>query len=190
VTSWDSTRYDLTAGVFVEGFADPAFTESDWKASTNRLLSLAARDKIIILQNYLRSTEDLDRRRYYLANYLLVKGNRTYLDYFAKTPLEWFPEWTLDLGRHLDSATTVADLWKSGVYRRDFERGAVLVNPGRAPVTVMLSSPMRRVEPVGGGPIGPNGAVSGTVRTAPVRGFIVPAHGAEILLNSSSSSAQ
>jgi len=30
VTSWDPTRYDLTAGVFVEGFADPGFSETDW----------------------------------------------------------------------------------------------------------------------------------------------------------------
>ena len=42
ITSWDRTRYDLTAGVFVEGFADPSFVEADWKASTDRLLALAA----------------------------------------------------------------------------------------------------------------------------------------------------
>jgi hypothetical protein len=31
ITSWDRTRYDLTAGVFVEGFADPSFVEADWR---------------------------------------------------------------------------------------------------------------------------------------------------------------
>ncbi len=182
VTTWDPTRYDLTAGVFVEGFASPGFSVPDWKASTNRLLSLAAARKIIILENYLRSTDDLDRRRYYLANYLLVRGDRTYLDYFAKTPLEYFPEWTLDLGRAVTTAGTVDDLLSGGVYRRDFERGTAIVNPGSTPVTVTLSSPMKRVTPAGGGPIALNGTVPGAVHTTSVSSIVVPGPGAEILL--------
>jgi hypothetical protein len=182
VTTWDPTRYDLTAGVFVEGFADPGFTEPDWKASTNRLLSLADKSKIIILQNYLRSTQDLERRRYYLANYLLVKADRTYLDYFANSPLEWYPEWSLDLGRALSTAKTVADLAFGGIYRRDFVRGAAIVNPSGAPVTVMLATPMKRVEPVGGGAIDANGALLGAVHSVIVGSIVVPAHGAEVLL--------
>ncbi len=182
VTGWDPTRYDLTAGVFVEGFADPGFTERDWKASTNRLLSLADQGKIIILQNYLRSTNDLERRRYYLANYLLVKANRTYLEYFAKSPLEWYPEWGLDLGRALSTGKTVADLAQGGVYGRDFARGMAIVNPSGAPVTVTLASPMKRVEPVGGGAVDANGALSGAVHSVIVGSIVVPAHGAEVLL--------
>src|SRR5215831_2325947 len=35
-TSWDTTDYSLTAGVFVEGFADPSFAPADWQRSMNQ----------------------------------------------------------------------------------------------------------------------------------------------------------
>src|SRR5262249_28472618 len=46
ITTWDNTNYGLTAGIFSEGYADPSFVESDWKASTTELLSLAAKGKL------------------------------------------------------------------------------------------------------------------------------------------------
>ena len=49
-------------------------------------------------------------RLYYLANYLLVRGDRSYLDYFAAGPLEWYPEWGVDLGAPVTTGATVADL--------------------------------------------------------------------------------
>ena len=52
----------------------------------------------MILQNYLGAPSDVATRMYYLGNYLLVKGHHTYLDYFAAGPLEWYPEWAIDLG--------------------------------------------------------------------------------------------
>src|SRR5262249_51392105 len=122
ITSWDTTNYGLTAGIFAEGFADPTFAESDWKASTNELLPLAAGGKVVILQDYLSAPTDTTTRLYYLGNYLLVRGSHTYLDYFAAGPLEWYPEWAIDLGAASASATTVDDLVYSGVYRRDFAK--------------------------------------------------------------------
>jgi hypothetical protein len=182
ITTWDSARYDLTAGVFVEGFADPGYSESDWKDSTNHVLSLAAKKKIIIVQNYLRSTDDLERRRYLLANYLLVKGDRTYLDYFSKSALEWYPEWTLDFGRPLSNPETIADLESGGLYRREYQRGLVIVNPGAAPAAAALGARLKRVEPSGGGAIEENGSVRGSIRTTQVDRIVVPAHGAELFL--------
>src|SRR5262249_52808906 len=117
ITTWDNTNYDLTAGIFVEGFAGTNFAEADWKASTNTLLKIAGEGKIVILQNYLGGTTDLATRRYYLANYLLVKATKTYLDYFASGPFEWYPEWGIDLGAAAKNAATVDDLLVSGVYR-------------------------------------------------------------------------
>ena len=35
-TSWDTTNYALTAGVFIEGFADKSWAVADWKRSTNQ----------------------------------------------------------------------------------------------------------------------------------------------------------
>ena len=53
-TTWDTSNYTLTAGVFSEGFASATLDDRDWAASTNQLLDLAARGKILILQDYLR----------------------------------------------------------------------------------------------------------------------------------------
>ncbi len=98
-TGWDTTDYGLTPGIFSEGFAGTGFAESDWQASTDELLKLAAAGKVMILQNYLSDRSDVATRLYYLGNYLLVKGASTYLDYFANGPLEWYPEWKVDSGR-------------------------------------------------------------------------------------------
>jgi hypothetical protein len=181
-TTWDNTNYDLTAGIFSEGFADPGFATADWKASTNEILKIANEGKIVILQNYLASTSDLAKRRYYLANYLLVKGTKTYLDYFAQGPFEWYPEWGIDLGAATTTGMTVDDLASQGVYRRDFAKGTVLVNPGTADATVTLGAAMNRVEPSGGGPVDANGDLPGTLGMTSVSSILVPANSAEILL--------
>ena len=183
ITGWDNTDYSLTAGIFSEGFAGTGFAESDWMASTNELLSLAAKGKIMILQNYLNAYDDTATRLYYLANYLLVKGNRTYLDYFAAGPLEWYPEWAVDLGAPTTTGMTASDLLVGGVYRRDFAKGSVLVNPSASPVTVTLAASMKLVALQGGGAIDTAGDTPGSVTTTTVTSVVVPATGAAIVLN-------
>ena len=183
VTGWDNTNYGLSAGIFAEGFADPSFSTSDWKSSTNELLSLSRANKIMILQNYLGAATDVAKRLYYFGNYLLVKGQHTYLDYFASTPLEWYPEWGLDLGAPTAAVSTNVDaLSSSGVYRRDFAKGSVLVNPTAAAVTVPLTGAMKRVVPSGGGAVDASGTAPGTIATTDVTSISVAAHGAEVLL--------
>jgi hypothetical protein len=183
VTGWDTTDYSLSAGAFVEGYADPSFVESDWKASTNELLKLSRLDKIMILQNYLSGPDDVAKRFYYLGNYLLVKGKHTYLDYFAAGPLEWYPEWTIDLGAPVAGpAANVDALASAGVYRRDFAKGSVLVNPSGAAVTVPLGATMKRVVPSGGGAVDATGAEPGSITTTDVTTIDVAATSAEILL--------
>src|SRR5262249_47508660 len=76
-TTWDNTDYSLTAGVFSEGALDPGLSTVDWKAAMNQTLSLVRKNKIVILQNYLKSPGDLAKRRYLLASYLLAKGSKT-----------------------------------------------------------------------------------------------------------------
>jgi Hypothetical glycosyl hydrolase family 15 len=183
VTTWDSTNYGLSAGIFSEGFADPTFALADWQASTDELLSLAAADKIMILQNYLKASTDVATRLYYLGNYLLVKGHHTYLDSFASSPLEWYPEWGIDLGAPTTPASAqVASLLRGGVYRRDFAKGSVLVNPSFSPVTVQLGSTLQQVVPSGGGAVDTTGMASGTLTRMPVTSVVVGATSAVILL--------
>jgi len=180
-TTWDNSDYSLAAGVFCEGFLDPRFTTADWKAAADQTLRLV-RNKIVILQNYLPSPDEVARRRFLLASYLLVKGTRTYVSYFASGPFEWYPEWDLDLGAAQKTAVTTDDLFWNGVYRRDFERGIVLVNPGTTPVQVNLSAAFKRVEAVGGGAVPVDGRMTGRVETVTVTGLEIGAKRAEILL--------
>ncbi len=182
VTTWDDTDYSLTSGIFSEGYASTSFAESDWQAATDELLMLVGKNKIVMLQNYLGSSSDVATRLYYLANYLLVKGSRTYLDYFANGPLEWYPEWGLDLGAAATTGNTVSDLLKGGVYRRDFAKGTVLVNPSGSAVMVSLGATMQQVQPMGGGAIDSSGDLPGTLGMTPVTSVSVPATGAVILL--------
>jgi Hypothetical glycosyl hydrolase family 15 len=184
ITSWDTTNYGLTDGIFSEGFAATNMAESDWQASTNEILSLVGAQKIAILQNYLSSSGDVVKRMYYLGNYLLVKGHFTYLEYFATNPLEWYPEWTVDLGAPLaPPASSVSALLAGGVYRRDFQKGSVLVNPSGTTVTVSLGGTYQRVVPSGGGAVDASGASSGAISTTAVTSVDVAPTSAEIVLH-------
>jgi hypothetical protein len=162
-TSWDTTDYSLTAGVFVEGFADPSFAPADWQRSMNQILALAAKHKIVIAQNYLAAASDVGKRLYYLANYLLVRGDRSYLDYFAAGPLEWYPEWDVDLGAPTKTAATVADLATGGAYQRAFANGWAVVNSGTTSVTLTFPAGARQVMPQGGGAVDASGAAPGSI---------------------------
>jgi hypothetical protein len=183
ITGWDNTNYGLTPGIFAEGFAGTGFALSDWQASTNELLSLAAADRIMILQNYLSATTDVATRLYYLGNYLLVKGHHTYLDYFASGPLEWYPEWKIDLGAPTTAmATDVSSLASSGVYRRDFVNGIVLVNPSGSSVNVALGGTYEQVVPAGGGAVDSAGDEPGSLSMQSVASVTVGGRTAVILL--------
>jgi hypothetical protein len=184
-TTWDTTNYTLSPGAFVEGFAGTDFAVTDWQASTNELLKLASLDRIMILQNYLSTSTDVATRMYYLGNYLLVKGHHTYLDYFDNGgPLEWYPEWAIDLGSPTTAATTsVLDLASGGVYRRDFQHGSVFVNPTASPVTVQLGGTFQQVTPTGGGPVDTSGTAPGSLTMQAVTSVTVGATTAVVVTN-------
>jgi len=181
-TGWDTTNYELTAGAFIEGFAAPSFAVADWQRSTNQILDLTAKHKIVIVQNYLTSAADVATRLYYLANYLLVRGDRTYLDYFAAGPLEWYPEWTIDLGAPVTTAATVADLATGGAYRREFANGWAAVNPGAAPVTLTFPAGARQAMPQGGGAIDAAGDIPGTIAYAAATSLTLAPQTAAVVL--------
>jgi hypothetical protein len=75
--------------------------------------------------------------------------------------------------------------WDSSnyVYRRDFERGIVLINPSASAVTVGLGTTFKRVELAGGSGGSLNtDSPAGTSSTTDVTSIDVPATAAEILL--------
>ena len=181
-TSWDTTDYSLTAGVFVEGFADPSFAPADWQRSMNQILGLVAKHKIVIVQNYLGASTDVATRLYYLANYLLMRGDRSYLDYFASGPLEWYPEWNVDLGAPVTTAATVADLAASGAYEREFAHGWAVVNPTATAATLTFPAGARLVMPQGGGAVDSTGAEPGSVSYGSAASVTLPPATAAIVL--------
>lgn len=157
VTTRDATDYSLADGVMIEGFSEWAahhpFPLSDWQLQMNRILFLERRHKIVIAQSYLDAPNDVATRRFYLANYLLIKGEYTYINYFAAQEPEWYPEWSLPIGR--PTALLPANIGalydaRAGLYARAYSNGLVVVNPGTAPATLALHRTYYTATPVGG----------------------------------------
>lgn len=192
ITTRDATDYSQADGVMIEGFgewsAHHPFALGDWQLEMNRVLSLDNKSRIIIAQNYLDSVTDLAVRRYYLGNYLLIKGGFTYLNYFAHgfNP-EWYPEWGVPIGSPaspLPSSISALYDAQSGLYRRAYSNGLVAVNPTTAAHTLNLGGTYYLATPVGGGTVPSNGDVSAMHLTyTPVTSVTVAANDAAILVH-------
>jgi len=86
--------------------------------------------------------------RYGLASCLMDNGyfayNSTTSSTGKYTGVPQFDEYNVDLGAATSSPATSA--WKSGVYRREFEKGIVLVNPkGNGAKTVALDGSFKKI---------------------------------------------
>jgi hypothetical protein len=187
-------RYDLLDGVMIEGLGQwgpgSTFSEADWVLQQDRILSLSRAGKIVLGQAYLDSTTDYRSRRLVTGSYLLSKGSRSYLCLEMGSEPEWFPEYDLDLGPATDPLPASAAAYRqpSGLYRRRFERGVVLVNPTGAPIAVSVADvagggAWDLATFTGGGAIPTDADVSGmTIGRTPVTDVTVPAHDAAFLL--------
>ena len=161
VTSWEPNWYNdangvpILDGAFLEGFGQ--YTDTyNWTLSMNRGLNLTHNDKIVIMQPYPSADPSTAAGQqqvdFFLGTYLLLKGDQTYLNIDYGGGVQFYPEYQLDLG----TATTPppsdvsSDLW-NGVYRRDFQNGFVLVNPGSTTHTLSLGGTYREVQGHGGG---------------------------------------
>ncbi|MBN1423821.1 hypothetical protein JXA88_04625 [Candidatus Fermentibacteria bacterium] len=150
ITSRDTTDYGaFVDGVMVEMFGSPGpwdlYDIEDWKLQMNRLLDLERRDKVVICQAIVEDEWAGLERMYSLANYLLIKGERTYYNLvFGESfwgRLIFFPECTVELGAYQSGIPLdIDDLWvpSLGVYERQYENGRVLLNPTWNPVIVPL----------------------------------------------------
>jgi|SRR5579875_259599 hypothetical protein len=189
VNAWDTTDYAVGDGGMNEGFAlaGPGnyYMPSDWHLQMNRLLALIRADKIVICQSY-TCDSDYDARWFVIGSYLLIKGHHTYINMFDTSTLSWYPEYTVPLGVPLsEPARTISANWDAawGVYRRDFTRGMVLVNPGTQPVKIDLGRTEYLVGAKGGGPVPASGMPTGQLMTRPVSAVMIPGHSARVLLN-------
>ena len=55
------------------GATPTAFAPGDWKDAVDATLALVRRGRIVVLQNYLKASSEVARRRYLLANYQETK---------------------------------------------------------------------------------------------------------------------
>jgi hypothetical protein len=206
VTSWEPNWYDNSNGVpfidggFLEGFGNWTDTY-DWTLSMNRGLNLTDNGKIVIMQPYPAdapsTTAGQQEVNFELGTYLLLKGNETYLniDYGGGVQPQYFPQYGINLGAPTTPLPSDVSsyLW-NGVYRRDFQNGFVLVNPGTTTYTLNLGGTYQEAQGSGGGPlsdsqIDANGNyIGGSLTYTNVSNITLTGGSAAIFLNPSSGS--
>lgn len=187
VTTRDPTDYSGADGVMIEGFAEwdagSPFDLADWQLQMERILGLTRLGKILILQSY--TDGSVADRTFLLANYLLVKGTRSYINLDTGLHPEWWPEYDIPIGGYVGAIPAdVSALYDdaAGVYRRVYTNGLALVNPGAETRTVALGGTRYLATPVGGGDVPADGDISAwrvdytavtSVTLGPGRGAIV-----------------
>jgi Hypothetical glycosyl hydrolase family 15/Dockerin type I domain len=160
-TSWEPNWYSNANGVpimdgaFLEGFAYYKDIPT-WTLSMNRALAFTRNDKIIIMQPYPTASPDTASGQqqvdFLLGTYLLLKGDHTYLNIVYGSHPQYLPEYQLNIGAPTTPLPSNVSgyLWNN-VYRRDFQNGFVLVNPGGTARTLNLGGTYRRAVASGGG---------------------------------------
>jgi len=193
ITSREATNYTLADGVMIEGFAIDAdaspYNQEDWQLQMNRALGLINQDKVILAQCYATGAQE---RMFTLGSYLLIKGNRTYLNIEVDLDPEWWPEYDISIGAPAQSAgKDITGLYDANnrVYRRNFDNGFVLVNPSSPydgtgmTAKVNLGGNYYLAQTSGGGFVPENGIPTGSVSYQAVNQITLPPYSAAVLLN-------
>lgn len=137
-------------GVFMEAVIGKSWSTERWKGWEGVMKRYRAAIKHtaaphIIGFNVWGRIDDYQKMRYGLTSCLLDDGYFSYTDEdvgYGSVP--WFDEYDVDLGVPVDSPSSLP--WQNGVYRRTYEKGVVLVNPGLFSRTVTLEGGYRRIQ--------------------------------------------
>ena len=157
-TSWDPLDYALSNGGMLE--AVPMRPDNsrnigdyyylyDWVQSLSRTMYLTQKDRVIILQPYLADKNNLNYRLFVIGEYLLVKGDYTFINLCmsGQAQASWYPEYEIDLGAPKEThliPDTLFTPWKDSIdkallnyqegnlFIRRFEKGIVILNPHRS----------------------------------------------------------
>lgn len=201
VTSRDRVDYSAADGVMVEGFAigddQSPYNVEDWRLQSNRILDLVSRGKAFIGQTYIGGVQE---RMFTVGTYLLLKGNRSYINIDRGLDPEWWPEYDIKIGTPLESAGSqigtldidAGGVGSGSVYRRRFTNGIVLVNPtspydGSGQTrTVVLDKAYYLVEASGGGDVGADGEKTGALSYRSVSSVELGPYSAAVLVESPS----
>jgi hypothetical protein len=128
-----NVQREVDAADYIElerGFTDPGIVAGAGRFGFASYLDnidwLHSRGKGAIIETY---STDEPGNRYELAAYFLVNdGKDAIASEYRADPGNWWPAWDTDLG-----APDGGRRLEGGIYRRDFERGLVLVDPPAGP---------------------------------------------------------
>jgi len=132
-------------GGLIEHFIGRSYSTESWSGWAAMMKQYRATMALLAAPKYgICSTEgskyDYQTVRYALASCMMDDGYFAFSDptsYYRGVP--WFDEYSVKLGAATSGPSTSA--WQSGVYRRNFQNGIVLVNPkGNGPRTVTLEA--------------------------------------------------
>ena len=129
-------------GAFLEGLMGKSWsieTRAGWPAAMKRYRAAMANTRAPHLVGFNVSGDKSDYRlfRYAFTSCLLDDGFFSFTDRAqGYSSVAWFDEYDFRLGAAISQPSLAA--WKGGVWRRDFQRGIVLVNPTTQPVTLTL----------------------------------------------------
>lgn len=136
-------------GVFMEAVIGKSYSTERWKGwegvmTRYRSAMRHTAAPHIVGFNVHGKKDDYQRLRYGLTSCLLDDGYFTYTDEeVGYRSVPWFDEYEADLGMPVESPVMAPG--SDGIYRRRFERGMVLVNPGALSKNVAIESGYRRI---------------------------------------------
>jgi hypothetical protein len=129
-------------GAFLEGLIGTSWSMERWQgwekmmARYHSAITHTVRPHIVGFNVWGR-VDDYQQMRYGLASCLMGDGYFSYTDPNAGySSVPWFDEFDLNLGSPVDPSQTAP--WEQGVYRRTFQKGMALVNPGFFSKTVRI----------------------------------------------------
>ena len=185
ITKRDCTDYLSADGLMIEGFSmwkqDNLFSLEDWKLQLNRVLKLVNENKIVIAQTYVQSKHN---RLFALASFLLIKGNKSFINIDLSIEPEWWPEYDIALGSPVNlTSSTIEDLEShKHFFQREYSNGYVYVNYSDQPHTIDYEHSFYRPIPSGGGVISSNGETNASLSYDEIQSITIPPFSAEIIL--------
>jgi hypothetical protein len=184
----DEADYSRVDGVMVEPFAldhdGRPLAPPAWRRQLRKVLDLERAGVVVLAQSY-PPPHDRGRRMFALASYLLVKGDRAYVNLVERVEVAWYPEYEIDLGPPATPLPPSLDaLDQDGLLVRRYVKGLVVVNPGRTTRHYRPGARYRLLLPVGGGPVPADGRLPAGWRlvTTRVRSLALPPHEGAVLL--------
>jgi hypothetical protein len=167
---------DQLDGAFLEGLMGQNWSierREGWGRMMERYRAVTqnTRQPKIVAFNVAGALDDYRLFRYAYASCLLDDGYFSYTDKargYSSAP--WFDEYDLKLGNALSPPPATA--WKAGIWRRDFQKGVVLVNPSADSRRVVIEPGLRRLAGKQDAAVN-DGAAVGELTLAPKDGIVL-----------------